>query len=99
MGKLADLAKRLESLGTIPAEAIAAGAEYADRQIRNAGRAGGALRAGNAVAAKVEQQGLSMDIRRVPSRKGKFAYGIRADFLARWVADEVRRRIAERMGR
>lgn len=98
MGKLADLAKRLEELGTIPAEAMAAGVAYADEQIRRAGRAGGSLHEGNAVVANVEQRGFSFDIRRVHSTKGGFAYGIRRDFLARWVATEIQQRIRERMG-
>lgn len=99
MAKLADLAKRLAELGTIPAEAIAAGVEYANRQIRSAGAAGGRLREGNAVVANVEQHGLSMAVTRVYSEKGKFAYGIRSDFLAKWVANEVERRVKERLGK
>ena len=99
MAKLADLAKRLAELGTIPSEAIAAGAEYADRKIREAGKAGGRLHEGNAVAAKVEQRGLSMAITRVYSAKGKFGYGIRSDYLAKWVANEVERRVKERLGK
>lgn len=99
MGKLADLAKRLEELGTIPAEAIAAGAEYAEAQIRSAGKAGGALHEGNAVVVQVQADGLAFDIKRVGSTKGKFGYGIRGDYLAKWVAEEVKRKIAERMGK
>lgn len=96
MASLADLAKRLAALGTIPAEAMAAGVGYADRQIRRAGRAGGPLRKGNAVAADVEPRGLSMKITRIGSTKGNFAYGIRADFIARWVTNEIQRLLAER---
>jgi hypothetical protein len=98
MGKLADLARRLEELGSIPAEAIAAGAEYADAQIRKAGRVGGSLHEGNAVVVQVQTSGLAFDIRRVASTKGGFGYGIRGDYLARWVAEEVKRKIAERLG-
>jgi hypothetical protein len=97
MGKLADLAKRLEELGTIPVEAMAAGQSYADEQIKSAGKPGGALHEGNAVVANVDQRGLSFEITRVHSTKGGFAYGIRGDFLARWVATEIQRLVRERL--
>jgi len=97
MAKLDELAKKLASLGDIPREAVAAGAEFAEKEIKSGGRANGPLREGNAVAASVTKKGdLALTITRVHAKDGH-PYGVRNDFLAAWIVGAVVRAVNERM--
>jgi hypothetical protein len=97
MSGLSDLARRLESLGGVVPDAVAKGIAFAEQQIRKAGKKpDGSLRKGNAVTAHVQASGDSIQITRIGAKAG-FAYGIRPDFLALWVANAALREAAERL--
>lgn len=97
MSGLSDLARRLNSLGSVVPNAVAKGVEFAEKQVKKAGKEGGALRGGNAAVATVSATGDAISITRIGSKDGSFAYGIRPDFLALWVANAALREAAERI--
>lgn len=93
-----DLAKRLESLGGAAGAVMDDAKRFAEDEIQKAGRDGGPLRGGNKAIAHVAKFGTSLVVTRVYS-SGGFPYGIRNDFLARWIArraeEEIRRRMTK----
>lgn len=98
MARLADLARKLAALADVPRGAVAAGAAFARAEIRRAGRDDGPLHKGNAVVADAQQvQDASISITRVYSTKGKFAYGVRNDFLVAWIYGAIQREMAQRL--